>query len=162
MPKFSVEIFEGRGGKRGPLRFPSILAQFSGRIADWRRFWAEVFIPRYLDKIQQNFQTEGELSRRAGWPSLSPRYAAWKARHFPGTLILERTRRLRNSLSFSGLGGSDMLLEARPTSLRLGTKVPYARFHTWDRPFMVPVTQKEWRPIVQDWVAQHMKKTGLR
>lgn len=162
MPGFKAEIFEGRGGQRGPLRFPSILVQFSKQISDWRRFWAEVFIPRYLNKVQQNFQSEGELSTRAGWPDLSPRYAAWKSRHFPGRLILERTRRLRNSLSFSGLGGGDQVLEARPTSLRLGTRVPYAKFHTWDRPFMVPVTQREWRPIIQDWVASRQKSAGLR
>lgn len=161
--KFRTEIFEGRRGVRGPMRFPSVLIKFGRRIADWREFWVTVFIPRYLEKVQQNFQTQGELSgRRAGWPDLSPRYAAWKSRHFPGRLILERTRRLRTSLGLSGVGGSDSVLQVRPTSLRLGTRVPYARYHTFERPFMVPIVQREWRPIIDAWVASRARNAGMK
>jgi hypothetical protein len=159
--RFSAELVEGRGG-RGPYRFPSALVELTGRLKDWRGFWATQFIPRYLNQVQQNFETEGELSAKAGWPSLEPDYEAWKARHFPGTKILERRRRLRESLSPSGLGSRDQVLEARPTSLRLGTRLPYAKFHVYNRPFLVPITQKVWQPIIEKWIDDHAKKAKLK
>lgn len=152
--RFKAELIGGRS-------FSSALVKFSERLQDWRTFWATRFIPLYLNDVQQNFETEGELSTRAGWPSLEPDYDAWKTRHFPGRKILERTRRLRESLSPSGLGSSDQFLEARSTSLRLGTRVPYARYHTWRRPFLVPITQNRWRPIFEEWVAEKAAEQQL-
>lgn len=161
MVTFTSEIVSSKPGAVGRPKAPSMLVKFSERLQDWRGFWARIFIPIYIDDVQQNFETEGELSTPGGWPSLEAPYAAWKARHFPGTKILERTRRLRESLSLSGVGGRDQLLEARPTALRFGTKVPYARFHLTHRPFMPPVENEKWHPIIERYVEAVQKETGL-
>lgn len=161
MIRFTSEFVTGTPGAVGRPKAPSILVKFSQRLQDWRGFWARVFIPIYINDVQQNFETEGELSTPGGWPGLEAPYAAWKARHFPGTKILERTRRLRESLSLSGVGGRDQLLQARPTELRFGTKVLYARFHTTRRPFMPPVTNAKWKPIIERYVVALEKESGL-
>ncbi len=72
----------------------------------------------------QQFATEGGLGRP--WPPLSPVYAAWKAKHFPGQPILVRTGRLRASLTGRN---ADTVEVQEPQLLRIGTRVPYARFH---------------------------------
>ena len=159
MLKFKAELVE-RKGNVGSMPFTSMLVTFNQRIKDWRGFWATVFIPRYTEKIQQNFETEGELSGYTfGWPDLNPAYAAWKARHFPGTKILERTRELRESLAPGG--NSNTVIEAGPTSLRFGTRVTYARFHQQTRPFLPRITVAEWTPLAREWVMQQAKESGL-
>lgn len=72
----------------------------------------------------QQFATEGGLGRP--WPPLSPQYAAWKAKHYPGMPILVRTGRLRESL----IGRTrDTIEEMTRDTLRMGTAVPYAIYH---------------------------------
>lgn len=39
----------------------------------------------------EQFRSEGARLLKSVWAPLSPRYAAWKARHFPGKPILQRT-----------------------------------------------------------------------
>jgi len=72
---------------------------------------------------ERQFSTEGSLS--GGWAPLSPNYAAWKARHYPGTKILELTGALRDSLA----GGPGYIDDRQADALRLGTSVPYGRYH---------------------------------
>ena len=159
MFKLKAELVE-RSGTVGNIPFASKLITFNKSIKDWRGFWATVFIPRYIEEIQQNFETEGELSGYTfGWPDLNPAYAAWKARHFPGTKILERTRRLRESLAHGG--NSDTVIEAGPRTLRFGTRVWYARFHQDTRPFLPRVTIDRWSPLAREWVMQQAKEAGL-
>lgn len=152
LPKFKYEIVNG-------ARFPRFVGNLTHRIKDWRGFWVSYFLPRYIERIQQNFETEGELSSRAGWPELNPTYAAWKARHFPGTKILERTRRLRNSLSH-GATGSDTALQVRPLQLVYGSRVPYAKYHRWERPFILNVTQKEATSQMRAWLREQKEKAA--
>ncbi len=143
LPKFKFEFVNGE-------RSPRILLRLTGRLQDWKSFWIGYFLPLYLNEVQQNFETEGELSTSMGWPDLHPAYASWKARHFPGTKILERTRRLRNSL-MPGATGPDTLIQVRPLELKVGTRVPYAKYHRWTRPFMPRVLVKDWNPRVRAW-----------
>ena len=48
-----------------------------------------------LGAVAQQFATEGR--RAGGWPPLSPRYAAWKARHYPGRPILVLTGAMKEA-----------------------------------------------------------------
>jgi len=73
------------------------------------------------------FSAEGAFEDRPRWQDLSPAYAIWKARHYPGRKILERTGRLRSSLV--NKGGIDNVFEVTPDSLTVGTTVPYAMYH---------------------------------
>ena len=51
-----------------------------------------------LDRVNEQFATEGAHGEAGGWRPLSPEYAAWKARHFPGQPILVRTGKMKNVL----------------------------------------------------------------
>ncbi len=151
-PRLRVEIIDSRTDPG--VKFPRVLFQLTDRLSNWKEFWVRFFLPRYLETVQQNFVTEGELV--GGWPDLNPAYAAWKARHFPGRKILELTRRLRNSLmpgaaGTSG-GGSDTVLQVGPRELVVGTRVPYARWHTENRPFLPPVKVSDYTPLIREWM----------
>jgi len=147
---------------------PSMLVNLNQRLQDWREFWATIFIPQYAERIQQHFETEGELDGYGsyGWADLDPAYAEWKTRHFPGTKILERTRRLRDSLA-PGSTGPDTVIEAGPTMLQYGTRVPYAKFHEEGtrrmrrRRIFPRITAKEWTPQIRAWVKQQATREGF-
>lgn len=154
-PKFKIELIDSQSNPA--IRFPRALFRLTERISNWKEFWIKFFIPRYLNEVQQNFATEGELV--GGWPDLSPEYAAWKARHFPGRRILELHRRLQMSLmpgaaGTSG-GGSDTVLRVGPRQMEIGTRVPYARFVDRERQFLVPVRMKEWEPLIKRWILEN-------
>ena len=151
-----AELLSGRNPRGGLYYFPSQLLTFAERLKNWRPFWVQRFAPKYLEQVQQNFATEGGLV--GGWPGLSPRYAAWKARHFPGTKILERTRRLRESLAPSAISGNrDLVLQVGPRDLRIGTRVPAGRFVVRQRPFLPPIREAEWRWLFNEWIDEQAK-----
>jgi hypothetical protein len=50
------------------------------------RVWGE----DVADAYRQQFYTEGARLLHSVWAPLSPKYAAWKAKHFPGKTILRR------------------------------------------------------------------------
>jgi len=95
------------------------------RVSDFRPLWprlTEVF--RGMEIAQ--FDAEG-MGPAGGWAPLSPRYAAWKSRHYPGQPTMVRTGRLRASLVATS---SDSILDAsQPMQMRIGTSVPYAIWH---------------------------------
>lgn len=76
---------------------------------------------------QENERTLFAAQGIPSWPSLSPAYAARKARIFPGKTILRRTDRLFLSLT---AGGSDSMYLPGPRTLLMGTTTPYAKYHT--------------------------------
>ena len=51
-----------------------------------------------LQKVNEQFTTEGAHSEAGGWKPLSPEYAAWKAKHYPGAPILVRTGKMKELL----------------------------------------------------------------
>jgi phage gpG-like protein len=61
------------------------------------------------------------------WKPLSPRYAKWKARRYPGARLLEQTGRLRKSLSVPG--ASWQRFEVGPTEMVLSTTLGIAKVH---------------------------------
>jgi hypothetical protein len=65
---------------------------FEKLAADFYRFEGDVF------------RTEGAVNASGQWKPLSPRYAAWKAKRYPGRRILRLTGKLRSSLVKSGGG----------------------------------------------------------
>lgn len=62
-----------------------------------------------------------------GWSPLKPKYAAWKAVHFPGTPTLVQDGTLFRSLT--NINGSDSRIRA--TTAEFGTSVKYAKFHQY-------------------------------
>lgn len=65
------------------------------------------------------------LQQGPGWAPLSPKYAAYKARYFPGMPILIRTGKLQQSLTSRPFGHEQI----RAQSGEYGTSVNYAKYH---------------------------------
>jgi len=73
----------------------------------------------------QNFTSNGLPV--GGWSPLDPKYAAWKAIHFPGAPTMVRSGKLFNSLR-SLNGGVNSIGLKKAT---FGTDVEYAKFHQY-------------------------------
>lgn len=58
---------------------------------------------RFETISKTQFSRKGGFGKHGTWPSLDPKYAAWKAKKFPGKSIMRRTDKLYNAL----VGGSD-------------------------------------------------------
>ena len=109
------------------------LSRFGTDITDKTEFWREYLAPLFFEDVQANFDQEGRLADGRKWRALSPGYARWKQRHYPGRKILELTGRLRRSLrwnrgSFSRGGrgnvGAGGVYRPSPSAVELGTTVP--------------------------------------
>ncbi len=76
------------------------------------------------EHIPRQFRARGTPQ---GWAPLSPAYARWKATHYPGMPLLERTQRMKKGFRW----------EAKPRSLRIinrvtagqSVRIPRWRFH---------------------------------
>lgn len=107
------------------------LSRLRTGIADWTPFWRDEFAPFFYRYVQQDFVLEGGGSG-ASWAELSPKYAAWKQRHFPGRGILVREGALKASLA--GVEAVGAIFRPTATALEIGTSVPYAIYHQAPRP----------------------------
>lgn len=176
-------IAQGRFGATFSLAlegFDSVtvaVSRFGENIRDWRPFWRDYFAPDFYGRIARNFELEGKLA--GGWQPLESRYAAWKAAHYPGKTILRRTDRLFNSISWTGDGpGPEGIFRADPSSLELGTSVPYAKWHQLGavlhqrfisaatlprRPFLflVPGMRSTIGRLLHAWAFDRMRAAGL-
>lgn len=118
-------MFRFRMVVAGEVEMDRGLARFTDGIADWRPIWP-VFGDNFYAHLKSVFSTEGEAG--AGkWAPLSEKYAAWKARRYPGRPILQRTGRLEASLTDRHAEGARY--EATPKSLTIGSTVKYGIFH---------------------------------
>jgi phage gpG-like protein len=74
-------------------------------------------------KVEEKwFESEGN----GAWQPLSPNYATWKDRNYPGTKILERAGLLRESLAGSNPW---TIRDIQPLQMKLGTTINYAGRH---------------------------------
>jgi phage gpG-like protein len=101
------------------------IARFADGVSDYRPVWA-VIEDDFYALVSRQFATEG-VEGGGRWPELTAEYGKWKAMHYPGKPILERTGELMASLTSPGAPGA-VRVEERKT-LTLGTTVPYAIFH---------------------------------
>lgn len=81
---------------------------------DWRPAW-EHMAEDFWASEEREFDTEGQRT----WAPLSPRYAKWKERHYPGMPMLVRTGALKLSLTQPDAKGA--VYDVFPTELQLGT-----------------------------------------
>jgi hypothetical protein len=72
-------------------------------LKDLREVW-DRFIPNIRHRHQYTFQHVASPFGEA-WAPLSTKYAQWKAKHFPGKRVLERTGELRRAASDKGAPG---------------------------------------------------------
>lgn len=95
-------------------------------IADWTPFWKNTFAPAFYRHTLEDFVLEGGRSG-ASWKPLSPAYAAWKAKRFPGNGLLVRTGALKASLLSAD--APQAIFRPSATGLEIGSSVPYALYH---------------------------------
>lgn len=158
------------------------LSRFGGLISDFEPFFREDLAPAIFDKVASNFKTEGSHSgggggRDAGgrflaagglWKPLSPTYAAWKAKHFPGMPIMRRTDRLFRSLTYDGgRVGPEGIARFGKRSAEIGTSVPYGILHQRGtrhmpaRPVLVLVSSETAGRLLHRFTVDAMKQAGL-
>lgn len=123
-------------------------------VEDARPAW-EAMAVRFARANAANFRSEGAYAS-GGWAPLSPRYAAWKARAYPGKPILEREGDLKRDLTQRPFGVEVI----EPGFMVLGTALPYAAFHqqgAGNLPQRRPVElreqeRREWVRILQRFI----------
>jgi phage gpG-like protein len=134
-------MFRFRMDIAGDVQIDRGIARFADAVSDYRGIWPVIEDDFYAQEKDQ-FKTEGEEGGEK-WQALSPSYAGWKERHFPGKPILERTGNLMKSLT-SGTDPNSIKIEGRKM-LTLGTKLPYAIYHQSLQPRKV----LPWRPEIK-------------
>lgn len=102
------------------------LAGLSSALSDLRPVWPTVhdIVIKFFRAI---FTAQGGYPRGERWQALSPAYAAWKARHYPGQPILQMTGHLAESME----GGPDHIYRFGPSWMETGTQDIKARTHQW-------------------------------
>lgn len=150
-------------GILGERQVDRTLAGIESNVEDWSPAFGTLR-DRFLVLERHQFTSGGGYS--GTWTPLSPRYAAWKARHYPGKPIMRRTDELYRSLTVG-----PQINIVHKDAMRLGTAVPHARFHqnptVPGRPPRRRVVElpegerREWAKVLQSFaVTGHL--TGVR
>lgn len=160
-------MFQMRIAVAGEVVMDRGLARFTDGISDWRPIWP-VFADTFYAYLRGQFKSEGSEGLGAKWASLSESYAAWKAVHYPGKPILQRTGRLLESLSSRKDEGAIYI--PAPKSLTIGSSVPYAIFHQKGTGHMPPrkeialgePAKRELMKLAQMYLIEIATKVGFR
>ena len=135
--------------------------------------WARLiddFGPVFQDVVKlfrkheaRQFSTEGKATG-GKWTALSPAYATWKKKNFPGRPILQRSGALLNALARGGPGsitkiGKAEMVIGLDSSTRIGK---YGEAHSRGvnkpgRPYLPPRPPVRWDPTVH---TPDLKKVG--
>jgi hypothetical protein len=109
----------------------------------------EAWQPYVIEQTRTVFDNEGLPEQ---WPALSPGYAAWKERAYPGQTIGRRTDRMYES--FTKPDNPEMIWETGPRSIRYGSRVPYWRKFDAKREIIpiLPETFVQLTRLVRDYV----------
>lgn len=135
----------------GDVQLHRTLERFTEAVGDMRPAWGAIR-DRFVAMERRQFETEGAYAS-GGWSPLSPRYADWKAAHYPGKTILRRTDEL-----FASLTEGPAVYVAESSFMVIGTDVEYAAFHQRGgpnlpqrRPIELPESERDaWAQIMQN------------
>lgn len=106
----------------GDVQLDRTLARFQARAINATPAFEQIR-ESFLRAERRQFDSEGHYAS-GGWQALSPAYAAWKARHYPGRKILVRTGELERSLTE---GPQINVIE--PHMAIFGSAVEYGAYH---------------------------------
>jgi phage gpG-like protein len=148
----------------GEVQLARALSRFGENVKDLRPAFNQISSLFYNIEKKQ-FTSEGSYGS-GGWKALSPKYAEWKARNYPGKPILQRSGRMMSSLT--GQTG-DTVREMGPLWLRLGTSVYYAFFHQRGTKYMpkrkpielTEIDKRNWVKAVQRFLVNMAREKGL-
>lgn len=109
----------------GIPQFDRAFNRVSETVNDLTPVWKA--IEREFHKIErEQFDSEGARGASGKWKPLKPKYQKIKARNYPGKRILERTGKLRRSLTGET---ADTVSNIRSDNAEFGTSLPYALAH---------------------------------
>lgn len=124
---FSMEWYVGGQVDPGLRRLRMAFERGGAEVAKLGRY---VF-PRVIDELeaQAKAQFSGEgIGPSGSWAQLSPKYAEWKAKRFPGAPLLQRTRALFSGLTDSSASHAKRVVS--DTAMSYGTSgLEYAELH---------------------------------
>jgi hypothetical protein len=144
------------------LTVPARLSKLAQLLDNWGEFLQSRFLPEYLRDVNRNFDTEGGLV--GGWAALSPAYAAWKRRTYPGRRILERSLKLRQSLAVNDASNAGMSLVVSKRQMFIGTDISYAGRQNARRRFMLgpkDLDKQKYSQLMADWAQGLIKDSDL-
>lgn len=138
----------------GDTQLDRTLADLEENVEDARPVW-DAIADSLVRAERRQFATEGGYAS-GGWAPLSPNYAAWKARHYPGKKILHREGDLEGSLTRRPLG----IEVIEPSFAVLGSDVEHGKYHQGGlgrnpqrRPVELPASlRREWAKKIQRFV----------
>ena len=103
----------------GEVQIARLFSRFGDGVEDISSPLEEI-ADDFFEVEQRLFDSEGGTGEHGAWAPLSPRYAAWKARAFPGRGILVAENRMKQSLT-TRTGDSIRKIDA--LELRVGTRI---------------------------------------
>lgn len=107
----------------GETQIDRTLLRWAEGVEDATDLW-DALADRFASIQKRQFRSEGDYGS-GGWQALSPAYAAWKARAYPGKTILRRTDALYNSLTRRPFGVEVI----EPSRMAVGSGIDYGRLH---------------------------------
>jgi hypothetical protein len=111
----------------GIARVGAVVTDLSKRPGGMPSLW-ERWRDAFFTSERELFDSEGGAGASGSWPQLSPAYAAWKAKHYPGGKILVASGAMKAALTSAGGGG---VFETTATHMFIGTE-RIAGYH-WPR-----------------------------
>jgi len=122
----------------GQVEFSRRFTRFTEYLTDMRQL-APGIVAELRQSLDEQFDSEGAAGRSGAWDGLSKSYARWKARHYPGKPINQRTQKLRNALTGNT---SDTIYEATPDSITFGTRLRYGK-HVQKRRKVIDLSERQ-------------------
>ncbi|MFN3652226.1 MAG: hypothetical protein ACK47B_21825 [Armatimonadota bacterium] len=104
----------------GEVQFRRELPGLVARLQDWTPAFERI-AEHFREHMAEVFASEGSANAAGKWRDLSPRYAAWKAKHYPGKTILVREGVLQRALTRRNAKGS--LRRIGKNTLTVGARV---------------------------------------
>ncbi|HEY1086486.1 MAG TPA: hypothetical protein VGE37_02285, partial [Archangium sp.] len=127
-----VEYAIGNGTPEPTLtRLVTALERAGAEVADVGKHILPKVMKVLEDSAGAQFDAEGAGPQAGSWAALSPKYASWKERFFPGRKLLVRTGVLADALAASDTEAvSQARRDISGNTLTYGTQgVEYASFH---------------------------------
>lgn len=155
----AIAVFHFQFGVLGGAQIDRTLASCGEALEDMRPAW-DILADRFAGAQKRQFKSEGAAGGDA-WSPLSPKYAAWKMKHFPGQDILQLEGHLIRQLTMQPFG-----VDVREMNFAIfGTALPYAVYHQkgegdLPRRLVISLTNYEkraWVKVIQQYLHDAMK-----
>ena len=110
----------------GKKRLDRLLDSIEKNIKTYKPVWPDV--SKYVFNVfNRQFSTQGSSGKSGAWRPLSPKYAAWKEKNYPGRPILVQRGQLKRSMVKKG--AADNIYRETKNILVMGTQNKLGRIH---------------------------------